>query len=131
MSDIEAPLFSKPTILLYKDWYEQILILSDEQQNKLLHAIFKFGIDGSDVLEQESDKMVKMLLMQITNCIKRDEAKWRKKCETNRQNASKKKDKNNQASDTPSDQATVSDSEALRQKKIEAKNNLRRMSANG
>lgn len=73
------------SFMIYKEWEETILALdNDEERGALLRALFLFVRTGEMT---EFKGGLKIAFIQITNQLRRDAAKYEKKCERNRANA--------------------------------------------
>jgi len=74
----------KKGFVLYNDQYEPIKALSQEQKGDLLDAIFQYQRDGT---QPENGTMVSMAFSFFKIAFDRDEDKYLKRCEKNRENA--------------------------------------------
>lgn len=70
---------------IYLDCKKHIDMLSDEQAGKLFKALFDFSISGK--VPEFSDGMLMMCFSFLSAQIERDTAKYKEKCERNRQTA--------------------------------------------
>lgn len=74
----------KKGFVLYNDQYEPIKALSQEQKGDLLDAIFQYQRDET---QPENGTMVSMAFSFFKIAFDRDEDKYLKRCEKNRENA--------------------------------------------
>lgn len=74
------------TFVMYKEWEEYFIMLSDEEAGRVIKNIFAYAKRGE---ESELESMGKMVFVMVKNQLERDGAKWEKVVETNAQNAKK------------------------------------------
>jgi hypothetical protein len=76
---------SRKSFVLHIDSLEILDQLSDEQKGRLFYAIYQYNL-GNEI---ELDDVLKMAFFSFKSQFKRDEEKYKKKCEVNRANGSK------------------------------------------
>lgn len=87
----------KTNILIYTEYREDIEELSDKQAGVLLKALLRYQ-DGESL--PEMDKVVKTLFNPMRRCVDRNNERYTKRCERNKENARKRwEQKQNMQSD--------------------------------
>lgn len=80
------------SFILYTSDYQLIEGLTDEQLGQLTRALFTYAMDGEII---KLDPVVRMAFVFIKDKIDRNQAKYQKKCERNRENIRKRWNKSN------------------------------------
>ena len=80
----------KKAFVLYADQYEPIRTLSDAQSGILFKMLFEYNNTGTTPDSEKTDPMVFMAFMFFKNTLDRDNDKYLKKCEKNKENADKR-----------------------------------------
>ena len=80
----------KKAFVLYADQYEPIRTLSDAQSGILFKMLFEYNNTGTTPDAEKTDPMVFMAFMFLKNTLDRDNDKYLKKCEKNKENADKR-----------------------------------------
>lgn len=80
------------SFILYTSDYQLIEGLTDEQLGQLTRALFTYARDGEII---KLDPVVRMAFVFIKDKIDRNQAKYQKKCERNRENIRKRWNKSN------------------------------------
>lgn len=73
----------KNTLIFYKDWYDSMEGLTDEERLAVYDAVMRYAFEG----EMPSDRLTKYATAIMFKCIDRDNGKFEEKCERNRRNA--------------------------------------------
>lgn len=78
----------KKSFLIYADWEQNCMRLSDEQRGKLFSAVMAYGIRGED-LSDELDDVTAMCFSFMKSQIKRDAEKYEAVAAKNAENGKK------------------------------------------
>lgn len=73
----------KKAIIVYSDWIDLFVALTDEEAGKLIKHFFKYVNDENPVA---SDRIIELSFIQIKNALKRDLNKWEQTLETRSHN---------------------------------------------
>ena len=83
------PSKEKNSFIMYKDWRNLLLSLSNEQKGKLLVAIYDYNCDGV-VNDFEGDKQLQGILSFFIASFDRDQNKYESRCKKNKNNIKKR-----------------------------------------
>ena len=67
------------SFVLYADWEDAILALTDEQRGQLLRILYAFGLRGEEPGEEETDPTVRLIYAMVRPQMARDREAWEAK----------------------------------------------------
>jgi hypothetical protein len=73
----------KKAIIVYSDWIDLFVALTDEEAGKLIKHFFKYVNDENPIA---TDRIIELSFIQIKNALKRDLNKWEQTVETRSHN---------------------------------------------
>ncbi|MCM1329740.1 MAG: DUF6291 domain-containing protein [Ruminococcus sp.] len=96
------------SFLVYKDWEEKVLKISDKDAGRLFKALFAFAKRDE---KPQFDGALDMLFMFLSSAIEQDGKKWEQTCAARAEGGKAKAAKAAKAADTDKDKETEKDTD--------------------
>lgn len=107
---------NKETVIFYRDWYDSMEGLSDEERLAIYDAVMRYAFTG----EQPTDRLIKYATALMCKTIDRDNGKFEERCERNRRNAMNRWRKRIEEADA----VAANESERMRPHTVDAENDI-------